>query len=95
MLQSLVTATGWESSGGNDPTLHQNHKCGQEAPVPAPVPCTSAVGAGDTEEPLAELPPLSSWCVLAPVCLLSYIKPLQMLQGKTAASFIVNLYSPP
>lgn len=38
VLQSLVTATGWESSGGNDPTLHQSHKCGQGAAVPAAVP---------------------------------------------------------
>lgn len=87
--------TGYESSGGNDPALCQNRRCGQEAPVLAPIPCTSGVGAGDTEEPLADLPPLPSSCALAPLCLLSYIKPLQMLQGKTTTSFIVNLCSPP
>lgn len=57
----------------------------------APVLCTSAVGAGDAEEALAYLPPLPSSGTLAPVCLLSYIKPLQMLRTKTATSFITNL----
>lgn len=61
--------------------------------ISAPVLCTSAQGAGETEEALTYPPPLPSWAVLAPVCLLGYVKPLQMPRRKTATSFIINLDS--